>query len=840
MSANTETKIVINGEDRTRTAFKSVQSNFEALQGKVSGFVGKAGAVGAAVAGMVASLGAIEKIKGAIDILDRLDDWAEKSGIAVERLSELRFAGEAVGTPIDALASGITKLNKSIVEAAGGNKEAAATFKALGIEVKNADGSLRSNDEVLADMAERFAGYEDGAAKAALAQRVFGKSGEEMIPLLNQGRDGLAKLRTEAQQLGAIYSGELAKEAAAFNDNLTKIRLGSEAAAVALSGPLIEGLSKASAAFLEAKKNGGLFAAGLASYKEGVSQFWSWVGKETGVGKSSQAAEALANLMPGDENDAVFRKFLRTKPVVKTQAPVVPSAAGAAGAKDDPTKKLLENRLKDLQRGIDDERDLMKERDEMLDLFRGKELFSITEYYQRRQNILDEAVQNQVKAYDAQIAAVRDYLAKAGKETDRAEAEGKLADLIEKRSKVEREANYQGLKLVADRQKAEKDYGDALKDVNARIAEMRNELGDAAAIRFDLQMEPLQKLFSANGNAEALQKLDILKRFAVTQAEINKAQAGAARVQGDLQIAEERITIARERGTIGEMAALRASGEARRQALGQLREELAILEKTDPASRTKDQQQAVDRLQLQMEQLEAQIDPLAARFNTMISDAFGDALTNVFADDMKPKEAAKQFLNTISRQFGSMLMKDLATSVFGGSQGGIGGMLSKLFGGDGGMFGAKGGVALGTTSMNPLYVRMVDGLGALSGQGAAGGLGGGTASLLSGLFGAFSNSTARTVANALPGNALDNLVNLTGGWGTIPSFDVGTDYVPRDMLALVHEGERIVTADQNRRGGGGYQQTVNVNVAGNTDRKTATQIANEVRRRTLTAGRRMN
>ncbi|RYF61524.1 MAG: hypothetical protein EOO27_01695 [Comamonadaceae bacterium] len=100
-----------------------------------------------------ASVAAVASVSHSIALLDSLDDISEKSGISVENLSALRFAGEATGTSFDSLKTGLTKLARQMAEAAGGNKEAAATFKALGVEVKNSDGTLRGTDQVLSDIA---------------------------------------------------------------------------------------------------------------------------------------------------------------------------------------------------------------------------------------------------------------------------------------------------------------------------------------------------------------------------------------------------------------------------------------------------------------------------------------------------------------------------------------------------------------------------------------------------------------------------------------------------------------------------------------------------------------
>ena len=106
---------------------------------------------------------------------------------------------------------------------------------------------------------------------------------------------------------------------------------------------------------------------------------------------------------------------------------------------------------------------------------------------------------------------------------------------------------------------------------------------------------------------------------------------------------------------------------------------------------------------------------------------------------------------------------------------------------------------------------------------------GGWLSSLMQAFGMGGTATTAAVASAMPGDALDNLLALTGNFA---SFAVGTDYVPRDMIAQIHQGEKIIPAAQNNGGGGQVNHiTVNLNGMGNNApdlRRSAGQIAREV------------
>ena len=154
-----------------------------------------------------------EFIGNQIDIADNLNDISQKTGVAVETLGKYAIAAKNSGTDIEALASGLGKLNKNIVEARDGTGPAAAAFSAMSISVKDAKGNLKSADEITGEIANRFSDFPDGPQKAALAMAVFGKAGAELIPFLNNGKQGI-------EDFSSAFDSAFGKAADSFNDKL--------------------------------------------------------------------------------------------------------------------------------------------------------------------------------------------------------------------------------------------------------------------------------------------------------------------------------------------------------------------------------------------------------------------------------------------------------------------------------------------------------------------------------------------------------------------------------------------------------------------------------------------
>lgn len=203
--------------------------------------IGKAlGAAAVTFAGVAVALG-----KQAIDAADNFNKMSQKVGVSVEALSALSVQAKLSDVSIDQLQGGMAKLARNAAEAASGSKQQAAAFQAMGVSLKDANGNLRSTEDLLGDVAAQFSSYRDSAAKTALAQEIFGKSGAELIPLLNQlGTEGFAKAREEAEKYGAVISGDTAKASEEFNDNLTKLKLETQGFANAVISELLPALNK--------------------------------------------------------------------------------------------------------------------------------------------------------------------------------------------------------------------------------------------------------------------------------------------------------------------------------------------------------------------------------------------------------------------------------------------------------------------------------------------------------------------------------------------------------------------------------------------------------------------
>jgi hypothetical protein len=178
-------------------------------------FAGGALALKALIAAIpVAGFTAI--VRSSINLADNLNDVSERTGVAVEQLQKYKAAADLSGTSIDEVASSINKLNKTIVESRDGAGGAAKAFKALQIDLEGPNG-LKTADQIISEMADRFARFPDGPQKAALAMAVFGKAGANMVPFLNQGSEAIERFNLGIDK-------EFAQRAALFNDNIDKIR----------------------------------------------------------------------------------------------------------------------------------------------------------------------------------------------------------------------------------------------------------------------------------------------------------------------------------------------------------------------------------------------------------------------------------------------------------------------------------------------------------------------------------------------------------------------------------------------------------------------------------------
>jgi hypothetical protein len=211
--------------------------------GKLGAAFAKFGTIAAAglAAGAAALSVAMKSIASDADVIAKA---AQKMGIASDELQKLRYAADLSGVSFEQLQTGITKLTQSMSDVAkGGTTDAVKAFQALGVNVKTAEGGLKTADVVIGELAGKFAQYRDGAEKTALAIAIFGKSGAAMIPMLNQGSEALNKAKQEAEDLGAVMSTRLQKASEQANDNWSRLGTVFKAVWVQIAERLIPSVS---------------------------------------------------------------------------------------------------------------------------------------------------------------------------------------------------------------------------------------------------------------------------------------------------------------------------------------------------------------------------------------------------------------------------------------------------------------------------------------------------------------------------------------------------------------------------------------------------------------------
>jgi hypothetical protein len=194
------------------------------------------GAAGA-VAAMTGSLK--NAVMSTAKMQDETAKLSRRVGVAVETLSAYRLATQLSGTSLDDFATAMRRLSKNALDFSRGIGEAKRSFEDMGIRVTDAEGRLKKVDEVMLDVAERFSQMEDGTRKTAFAVELFGRSGANLIPMLNQGRDGIEKMTEKAKALGIVFDAQTAAQAEKLNDNITELGYAFEGLKISVGNRLI-------------------------------------------------------------------------------------------------------------------------------------------------------------------------------------------------------------------------------------------------------------------------------------------------------------------------------------------------------------------------------------------------------------------------------------------------------------------------------------------------------------------------------------------------------------------------------------------------------------------------
>jgi hypothetical protein len=246
-------------------------------------------------------------IKHTIDAHDATYKLSQKLGIAVGELSQYNYALGLSDVSHESFEKGVKSLSQRLVESTDATSKASRLFTLLGVNTR------AGVTPAIEQIANTFARLPDGATKAALAVELFGKTGMDMIPFLNQGADGIRKLKEEAVRLGLVMDEETAKAAERFNDNMKGLTATSQRLGIALVNESAPSLERIAAAMKEAAVEGGFLNAiwvgmgGSLAELIGLNDKWDAAKQIRSAQKEVVRLRELVNsTKPKDLGDGIF------------------------------------------------------------------------------------------------------------------------------------------------------------------------------------------------------------------------------------------------------------------------------------------------------------------------------------------------------------------------------------------------------------------------------------------------------------------------------------------------------------------------------------------------------
>lgn len=218
-----DAKRIAGAQDDVNRSLAEGQDEVRGLGGGFDGLASSLGKMKGQLAALAVAAAAVQQaIKFVGDETARLDNIAksaQKSGLGFEAYQRLQHVATLSGTSIESVGKASLKLNLNLREIAdGGGKQAARALEQLGLSADDLAGL--SETEQFAAIAGQLELVGDESTKSALAFELFGKSGTELIPMLNAGADGVREM---SDAVGGVFTREQLAAAEAYQDSLANL-----------------------------------------------------------------------------------------------------------------------------------------------------------------------------------------------------------------------------------------------------------------------------------------------------------------------------------------------------------------------------------------------------------------------------------------------------------------------------------------------------------------------------------------------------------------------------------------------------------------------------------------
>ncbi len=172
---------------------------------------------GAAIAAGTAAVGLAVKGAAAADDINTI---AAQTGLSTEQIQKFQYAAEVIDVPLETLTGSMAKLTRNMSSAQKGTGNAAEAFQALGVSITDSNGQLRNNQDVFNEAIAALSKMENETQRDAYAMAIFGKSAQDLNPLIKGGAETLKELGDSAAAAGLILSQEALDHLNEFNDSL--------------------------------------------------------------------------------------------------------------------------------------------------------------------------------------------------------------------------------------------------------------------------------------------------------------------------------------------------------------------------------------------------------------------------------------------------------------------------------------------------------------------------------------------------------------------------------------------------------------------------------------------